>query len=457
MDEQLIDRACGCIVGLALGDAMGAPIEGLSAAEIMRRQGEVTGFFEMQTRPSEDVPAPQSRYRMKAAYTDDTQLTLAVLDSLVLCKGFNADHLAGQFARLTGDREGSLAWVLRGSGRSTRAAMERIRGGAGWRESGVPSPSDGAAMRVAPIGLFFRDDREALLLASIQQAMITHRDPRAMPSAAAIASAVATLVGEPSEGGLEVDAFMHGLIEDVRHAEELVSAELASGKTPQPDRSMSTILAEVHQHLDLPDADVLAHIAARADPLTERKITHGTESFCLAAVPSSIFFLVRHAASFERVIISAINAGKDTDTVGAMAGALAGAYLGHRAVPLDWVLELRNGDQIYYRVQDWLKHGRYGDKVFDLHAMEHRLRVEEVWKIKQIKARARPTPATIQRPCLGQQELDGRWVMQILGVASGSPAVGRCLEALRQALEQGVLETIEDAEALVRRTAGITD
>ena len=455
MDELLYDRACGCLIGLALGDAMGAPIEGLSAAEIRRRYGEVDGFFEMQVRPSEEVPTPQSRYRLKATYTDDTQMALAVLDSLVARKGFDPDHMAGQFARLIGDLDRGLAWVFRGSGRGTRAALKQVRGGADWRESGTASSGDGAAMRVAPIGLFFRDDREALLRASIQQAMITHREPRAMASSAAIASAVASLVDGPSEGGLDVDSFMKRLVLDVRRAEELISAELSTGSALEPDRSMSAILGEIHQRLDLPEAEVLAHIAARADPLSERKITHGTESFCLAAVPSSIFFFVRHATNFERVIISAINAGKDTDTVGAMAGALAGAHLGYKAAPLEWILELRNGDQIYYRVQDWLKHDAYGDKVFDLHDMEHRLRVEEVWKIKQIKGRSRPTPAAIQRPRIGRQEMDGRWVMQTLGLASGSPMVGQCLDALRRALEQGDIESIEDGEALVRKTAGI--
>ncbi len=453
MDELFFDRACGCLFGLAIGDAMGAPIEGMTAEDIRKRYGEVDNFFEMQVRPSKDLPSPQSWYRLKATYTDDTQMALAVMDSLVESGGFDPDHMAGQFARLSGDRDRGLAWVFRGSGRSTRAALEQLRGGTNWRASGMPSAGDGAAMRVAPVGLFFRDDQEALVEASIQQAMITHRDPWAMASAAAISCGVAALVRDRGKGDLDAGAFLTRLVRDVHRAELQIATELSAGGTASPDHAMSTILGEIRERIALPEAEVLSHIAARAAPLTERAITHGTESFCLAAVPSSIYFFVRNAASFEQVIIRAINAGKDTDTVGAMAGALAGAHHGYKAVPLEWILELRNGDQLHHRVRDWICRGGYGDKVFDLHDMEHRLQVEEVWKVRQIKHHPRPLQVPLERPRLGQTKLDGRWVMQTLGLTSGTAVVGRCLDELNKALERGAVSTIDDAVALVNKTA----
>ncbi len=453
MDEQLFDRACGCLFGLAVGDAMGAPIEGMTAETIRQQHGEVDGYLEMQVRPSEEMPAPQSHYRLRATYTDDTQMALAVMDSLVEFGGFDPVHMAGQFARLIGDRHRGLAWVFRGGGRNTRAALEQLRGGASWRDSGMASPSDGAAMRVAPMGLFFRDDHASLVRAAIQQAMITHRDAQAMASAVTIASAVAALVRCRNDR-FDVNAFMSELVTEVREAEVQIAAELFAGAADSPDHAMSTILAEVHQRLDLPQSEVLAHIAARAAPLTERVITHGTESFCLAAIPSSVALFAQNALSLERVIISAINAGKDTDTVGAMAGALAGALHGYKAVPIEWILELRNGDQIYYRVRDWLGRESYGDKVFDLHAMEHRLQVEEVWKVRQIKHHPRPLPVAVERPSLGQVKLDGRWVMATLGLDGGAAVVGACLEELSRAIARGEIETIDDAMDLVKKTAG---
>ena len=454
MDELLFDRACGCLFGLAIGDAMGAPIEGMTAEMIRQRYGEVAGFFEMPVRPTSEESKPQSRYRLRATYTDDTQMALAVMDSLVEAREFNPDHMAGQFARLVGDRHLGLAWVFRGGGKNTRVALKQLREGAAWRDSGMASPSDGAAMRVAPIGLFFRDDPAALVRAAIQQAMITHRDARAMASAVAIASAVAALVRDRGKGHFDVDAFMSGLVRDVHDAELQIAAELSPGAEGTPDHAMSTILGEIHERMDLPDSQVLAHIAARAAPLTERPITHGTESFCLAAIPSSILLFAKNASSFEQVIIRAINAGKDTDTVGAMAGALAGALHGYKAIPIEWVVDLKNGDQIYYRVRDWLGRGTYGDRVFDLHGMEHRLQVEEVWKVRQIKQHQTPLPPVVERPSLEQHRLDGRWVMATLGLNRGTPVVGVCLKELSLALERGEIETIDDAIGLVKRTAG---
>jgi len=457
MDDLFFDRACGCLFGLAIGDAMGAPIEGMTAGDIRQRYGQVDGFFEMQVRPSAEVPSPQSWYRLKATYTDDTQMALAVMDSLVESRGFDPDHMAGRFVRLIGDRDRGQAWVFRGSGRNTRTALEQLRGGTNWRHSGMASPSDGAAMRVAPVGLFYWDDKEALVQASIQQAMITHRDARAMASAAAIACGVAALVSDRGKGDLDIDAFMRGLVEDVRHAERHIAVELSVGTTSSPDHTMSTILEEIHERIHLLEENLLAHIAARANSLTERTITHGTESFCLAAVPSSICFFVQNASSFERVITRAINAGKDTDTVGAMAGALAGAHLGYKAVPLEWVLEIRNGDQLYHRVRDWLGRGSYGDKVFDLHEMEHRLQVEEVWKARQIKHHPQPLQESVARPSLGELKLDGRWVMETLGLTNGSSVVGQCLDELGKAMERGDISNVDDAVALVKKTAGATE
>ena len=104
MDPTFFDRACGCLMGLAIGDALGAPVEGMPPDRIKQQYGEVTGFFDMETAPTPDVPKPQTRFRMRGAYTDDTQMALCLLDSLVEAGGFEPVLVAESFCRLIGEK-----------------------------------------------------------------------------------------------------------------------------------------------------------------------------------------------------------------------------------------------------------------------------------------------------------------------------------------------------------------
>ena len=138
------DRFAGSLLGLALADALGARHEGgaLGAAVWWALGG--VGSAELR-------------------WTDDTQMALGLARSLVERKGLDADHLAATWAR-------DADWK-RGYGRGARKMLARVRGGEDWRDANravFPDGSfgNGAAMRVAPLALWFGADGPALVEAA---------------------------------------------------------------------------------------------------------------------------------------------------------------------------------------------------------------------------------------------------------------------------------------------------
>ncbi|MBC7105290.1 MAG: ADP-ribosylglycohydrolase family protein, partial [Firmicutes bacterium] len=157
--------------GLADGDAPGAPIEG-------RRP--VTG--------SEVRTAAARRPLLR--YTDDTHMALGVAESLVACGGFDGGHMAGTFVR-NFERE---PW--RGYGPGPPRIFRRIKGGVPWdraAEDVYPGGSfgNGAAMRVAPLGLFYHRNPPRLREMACLSARITHTHPLGKEGAVLQAYAVA--------------------------------------------------------------------------------------------------------------------------------------------------------------------------------------------------------------------------------------------------------------------------
>jgi poly(ADP-ribose) glycohydrolase ARH3 len=141
-DVPLRDRFLGCLLGLAVGDALGAPYEGLPADNIYWAYGPADVIV---THPVGDT----------MHYTDDTQMTLGVAEVLARHGAIAEDALCRAFARNYDPR--------RGYGRGARLILEAMATGGDWRGIAATvfpggSLGNGAAMRVAPIGLYFRDD-----------------------------------------------------------------------------------------------------------------------------------------------------------------------------------------------------------------------------------------------------------------------------------------------------------
>lgn len=296
------DRFSGCLIGQCLGDALGYPVEGSRPATCALYVADVMG------RP--DRSALRRAGFVIGQYTDDSQLARELLLSYADCGGFDPEDYARRIASIFVENR------IVGRGLATHRAAHRIAAGTHWTEAGEPPPAagNGSAMRAAPIGLLFDDDRAGLIAAAHDQGRVTHRDPRCSAGAVAIASAVA-LAG----AGGPVDA--------ARWA-----ARLAEDARPF-DGAFADEMLKLAEWALLPPEAVYAQIPALLGGPSLEYHWEGISPFVVPSVLWSLYAFLRTPDDYWETVRTAIAVGGDVDTTAAMAGAVSGAYLGLRALP----------------------------------------------------------------------------------------------------------------------------
>src|SRR3984885_750324 len=185
---QETDRARGALYGLAIGDALGMPTQLLSRQEITRRWGPLLSGFEPAP-PGHPIAAGMPA----GAVTDDTEQAV-LLGRLLLSGPIEPRELAAALVAWELDMEerGSLDLL----GPSTRRAVSAVLAGTSPEEAGVHGDTNGAAMRITPVGIKVApDDLPALVDAVHEASLVTHNTSVALAGAAAGAAAVSAGVG----------------------------------------------------------------------------------------------------------------------------------------------------------------------------------------------------------------------------------------------------------------------
>ncbi len=302
MSAPTADQRAGCLLGLALGDALGFVVEAQApdvAAAYVRDELRAGRAGE---RGHASFPFGQ--------YSDDTQLARELLLSL---------RESGQFDPAAfGRRIGVLFAAGRdvGAGPGSRGAALRLAAGVPWIEAGAPAPyaGNGSAMRAAPIGLLFRDDIPTLIRVAVGQSRVTHQDSRCTAGAVAMAGAAALAA---HRGPIDAAAWLAELAGWVRPVDEQIgrALELVGGWVA----------------LDPPKAAAELR-AAGLDP-DHTEPWRGVSACVVPSVIWALYSFLRSPESYWDTVCTAIEIGGDTDTLGALAGALAGARLGAGALP----------------------------------------------------------------------------------------------------------------------------
>jgi poly(ADP-ribose) glycohydrolase ARH3 len=293
--EQLFERFTGSALGAFMGDALGMPVEGWTAGDIERCYGRLDRL--------EPGRFPAGHY------TDDTEMTIGLLESLVEAGGFDPAVTARCFLA------NYHPW--RGYGGRIHGLMDLLRQGVCWDQVGTDSFGNGSAMRVAPAGFFFYDDLSRLKECAAGQAAITHRHPEALAGAVMQAGAVALALADGLKGQRRNRAaFLDEVSELGRSFDETSAGRLLGLKEmkPGPFRQMVREITSRYR------CDIRAVEAVGP------------------AVAAYLF-----TDNFEEAVVLAVNLGGDTDTIGAMAGAIAGAAYGMKGLPKSWLKVLENG------------------------------------------------------------------------------------------------------------------
>lgn len=290
------DRFRGCLIGQALGDAVGFAVEG-QPAQICVQQVQALRAG----RPLGRAPFEFGQY------TDDTQLARELALSLVECEGFDPEDHARRLAAMFTEHR------IVGRGRATENAALRLAKGVPWDQAGEPAPQagNGSAMRAAPVGLWCHAAPAELVRIAVDQGRTTHQDPRACAGAVAIAGAVALALRD----GLDVRAFC---------------SELA-GLVGGVERTFGEAVAELPEQVARDPVLALGVLRQRGKDFEDR--WPGISPFVVGSVLWSLYCFLREPDDVVAALALAIGVGGDVDTTGAMTGAIVGARVGLAALP----------------------------------------------------------------------------------------------------------------------------
>jgi len=283
----LRERLAGLLVGTAVGDALGLPTEGLFRERIQRKWNGVW------------------KHRLlfgRGMCSDDTEHAFFVAQALLACGN---DVAAFQK---------SLAWKLRfwllglpaGVGFATLRAIIKLWLGFSPARSGVYSAGNGPVMRSAIIGAYFADQPEQRRKFVAASTRITHTDPKAETAALAVAEAAARVINQDEAA----DQWLTRLQtispdEEWRDTCQRITESYAAGKSIQEF------------------ADLLG-------------LSNGVSGYAYHTVPVALYAVLRHASGFREAMVAVLNCGGDTDSTGAVVGALCGAAVGVAQIPDSW-------------------------------------------------------------------------------------------------------------------------
>jgi len=288
---DLKSKFLGSMVGSAIGDAIGQLAFSYPNREHLKKIVDQTE---------------------RLIYTDDTAMTIGLAESLLEKRGIDQKHLGDTFSRnfyrepWRGYASGPpmVFAIVRESGLSYKEAAKTLFNGAG-------SMGNGAAMRISPIGLFFYDS-DRLYEEASSSAEVTHAHPVGKDGAAVQAWAISQALGLDPEKDFPMERFVKNLI--------------SFSRTPEIQRKMELLQRLIAQDIS---PEISANKLGRSVSVDE-------------SMPFAIYSFLKYPKSFEECLFCSILNGGDRDTLGAMACAISGAYLGIEAIPNSWRIKLEN-------------------------------------------------------------------------------------------------------------------
>ncbi|AOT69716.1 ADP-ribosylglycohydrolase family protein [Geosporobacter ferrireducens] len=287
---DLEDKIRGMLFGLALGDALGGPLEFMKQEDIRWKFGiveDMMGGGWLDLEPGET--------------TDDTAMMLCVVKGILEKPGDPIESIGNHFIQWYASNPKDI-------GITTRHALEAYQSHKNWMKAGEAahrasdekSAGNGALMRCAPVAFFYKDDYEKMVEVTKMQSRMTHIDPL----------------------GIEACCINNHIL-----------WELFRGKGLE-----ESILSALEQY----DSE------KRYQDCIERTVTYQQlkpSGFAVDTLRCSIYALL-NTGDFYDAVVTAVNMGGDADTIGAVTGAIAGVHYGYATLPAIWVYQLKNFHEI---------------------------------------------------------------------------------------------------------------
>ena len=285
------EKSLGSLLGAATGDALGAGFEGM--------YGEEPCVIEAYAEDREIL-----------RYTDDTHMMIGLAESLIEKKGFEGEHMAYTFM------QNYRLEPWRGYGPGPPRLFRLMEQGYHWEAVAEMvyrggSYGNGSAMRVAPVGVLYEGDPVSTRDIAYKTSNITHSHPLGREGAALQALAVSFAMSQDPG-----DTFSHN---------DFI-ANIAKWAVDNIYRKKLHLIA--------------ALLSCSEKEIIITQLGNTIEAF--NSVPAALYSFLLHPFSYHDAVLYAVSLGGDTDTIGAMTGAISGAFLGIDAIPWQWRVKLEN-------------------------------------------------------------------------------------------------------------------
>ncbi len=340
---SLKGRIRALLYGVAFGDALGAPVEKLSAGDIRTRYGRVTSLETKWHKMDLPDAARNGRVRGNGIVTDDTLMTLAVMNIYGKQKrALDAWDMAHGMVH-------EIGWLPRWIPELQREALlvERLFYPEKWiyqrhqlsgvdpRQGGIGNMVNcGAAMYIAPIGAANACDPRAAYDEAIAFAS-GHQQSFGLEAAGAMAAAVAAAFVP----GTTIDEVVEAVLALAKDGTRAAIADIATAARGLKGSDHAAVTAAFHEIIAKysPMGDDVNHSPDKAGMPTDAY--QPSRRNAIEELPLALGFAIVNGGAFRRTIEDGINSGRDTDSIGVMAGAILGAMHGERVIePADLAL-----------------------------------------------------------------------------------------------------------------------
>jgi ADP-ribosyl-[dinitrogen reductase] hydrolase len=298
------DRVNGMMLGLAVGDSLGKPTEGMLPNERKTQFGEIRDY--LPTRYSD---------RPVGLPSDDTQLAYWTLEQMIEEGRFIPENVAKRFCR---DR-------IFGIGSSVSKFLTNFKSGSPWYEAGPESAGNGALMRIAPMLIpHLKTATADLWVDTALSAMITHNDSGSIAACVSFINMLWQLLRMDSPP--QPEWWLETYIEAAK--------ELELNKKYRPrTRAFPGFAGPISQFVE----EQVGEAYRKDKSVKDACDLWYSGAYLLETVPCVLFTLMKHGDNLEEAMVRAVNDTRDNDTIAAIVGAAVGALHGKRRIPERWL------------------------------------------------------------------------------------------------------------------------
>ncbi|KAL3903444.1 MAG: hypothetical protein SGPRY_011672 [Prymnesium sp.] len=356
VEDRIADRAMGCMVGMALGDSIGHPLEFLDVSD----PGQSASFYDLATH---DYTCPYNRFGLVAGqWTDDCSMGLCLADSLLACgKLFDGADCRTRF----------WCWWFCGLNNAFRnEPSTRLSVGLGGNisrslysmiphhkvtpafESTSSDAGNGSLMRLGPVPVAYWNNVGTAASIARMSSLTTHPGPIAAEACAFVATVIAHAIAGERREGESARRFLERCADDYERLQLSSEASTAEASKAQASRLLRRLLLGVEPDHSLErcwnwranSLDLQGTVARRGQRYNGYPNSAGYfGSFCLDGLAMAMYSIAQ-TDSFEGAVAFCVNLCGDADSTGAICGQIAGAIYGLIAIPRVWQEDLQRWD-----------------------------------------------------------------------------------------------------------------